>query len=154
MEKQISKILVAIDGSEKSFEAAHYALSLALKLDSLVVAVYVIVSETAFTYSSRKIIGGSSLNTLLEKERQRAERWFESVRQRSNSIKQATVIKFKSQVIVSPSVVSAIVDFAENEKIDLIVMGTRGRSSLKKLLLGSVSLGVLTYSRCPVLVVK
>ncbi|MFB5598679.1 MAG: universal stress protein [Nitrososphaeraceae archaeon] len=154
MEKQISKILVAIDGSEKSFEAAEYAVSLSLKLDSLVVALYVIVSETAFTYSSRKIVGGSSLNTLLEKEKQQAERWFESVRQRLNIIQQTTVIKFKSQVIVSPSVVSAIVNFAENEKIDLIVMGTRGRSNLKKLLLGSVSLGVLTYSRCPVLVVK
>lgn len=154
MEKQISKILVAIDGSEKSFEAAEYAVSLSLKLDSLVVALYVIVSETAFTYSSRKIVGGSSLNTLLEKEKQQAERWFESVRQRLNIIQQTTVIKFKSQVIVSPSVVSAIVNFAENEKIDLIVMGTRGRSNLKKLLLGSVSLGVLTYSRCPVLVIK
>ena len=154
MKKPISKILVAIDGSEKSFKAADYAISLSVKLGSLVIALYVVVSETGFTYSSKKILGGNSINTLLEKEKKQAELWFESVKQRANLFNPTTVIKFKSQVIVSSSVVSAIIDFSEREKIDLIVIGTRGKSGLKKLLLGSVSIGVLSYSKCPVLMVK
>jgi len=43
---------------------------------------------------------------------------------------------------------------AEKEKVDLIVVGTRGRSGFKKLLLGSVASGVVNYAHCPVLIVK
>jgi len=58
-------------------------------------------------------------------------------------------------MIVSPtSVVPAIVDYAEKNKVDLIVTGTKGRSGFVKLLLGSVASGVVTYSTCPVMVVK
>jgi nucleotide-binding universal stress UspA family protein len=46
------------------------------------------------------------------------------------------------------------VDCAEQKKVDLIVIGSRGLSGFKKLLLGSVASGVVTYSHCPVLVVK
>src|SRR5215831_9923722 len=42
----------------------------------------------------------------------------------------------------------------EENNIDLIVIGTRGRSGFKKLLLGSVASHVVTYAHCPVLVVK
>jgi nucleotide-binding universal stress UspA family protein len=45
-------------------------------------------------------------------------------------------------------------EYAEEENIDLIVLGTKGRSGFKKLLLGSVASGVVTYAHCPVLVVK
>ena len=40
------------------------------------------------------------------------------------------------------------------EKIDLIVMGTRGMGGFKKMLLGSVSSGVVTHAQCTVLVVR
>jgi nucleotide-binding universal stress UspA family protein len=52
------------------------------------------------------------------------------------------------------SIASTIVEFAENEKVDLIVVGTRGASGVKRMLLGSVASGVVTYAHCPVLVVK
>jgi nucleotide-binding universal stress UspA family protein len=51
-------------------------------------------------------------------------------------------------------VLPAIVDYAEKNKVDLIVVGTRGRSGFTKLLLGSVASGVVTYASCPVMVVK
>lgn len=47
-----------------------------------------------------------------------------------------------------------IVNYAENMNVELIVVGTRGRSGLKRLLLGSVASDVATYVHCPVLVVK
>jgi nucleotide-binding universal stress UspA family protein len=52
------------------------------------------------------------------------------------------------------SEVGAIVDYAENENVDLIVIGSRGRSGFKKLLLGSTASGVVTYVTCPVMIVK
>jgi nucleotide-binding universal stress UspA family protein len=63
-------------------------------------------------------------------------------------------IQVESKIIASPSVVGGIVNFAENEGIDLIIIGTKGRSGIKKLLLGSVASGVVTYAHCPVMIVK
>jgi nucleotide-binding universal stress UspA family protein len=58
-------------------------------------------------------------------------------------------------MVASPTaVVPAVVDYAEKNKVDLIVTGTKGRSGLTKLLLGSVASGVVTYASCPVMVVK
>jgi nucleotide-binding universal stress UspA family protein len=61
-------------------------------------------------------------------------------------------IKVRTQLIASPSVVGGIVDFADEENIDLIVVGTKGRSGLKKLLLGSVASGIVKYAHCPVMI--
>jgi nucleotide-binding universal stress UspA family protein len=52
------------------------------------------------------------------------------------------------------SVDGAVVNYAEEQNADLIVMGTSGMSELRKMLLGSVVTGVVRYSTCPVLVVK
>ena len=65
-------------------------------------------------------------------------------------------IRFKSEIIEDPTskVRSAIVDYAEREVVDLIVIGTRGRTGFKKMLSGSVASDVVTYAHCPVMVVK
>jgi nucleotide-binding universal stress UspA family protein len=64
-------------------------------------------------------------------------------------------VKLRREIIVnSRSLVGAIVDYAEHKGIDLIVIGSRGLSGFKKLLLGSVASGIVTYAHCPVLVVK
>ena len=49
---------------------------------------------------------------------------------------------------------STIIDYAERENVDLIVVGTKGRTGFKKMLLGSVASDVVTYAYCLVLVVK
>ncbi len=57
-------------------------------------------------------------------------------------------------VETSRSVVMAIVDFADKEKADLIVMGTSGTSGMGKLMLGSVAAGTVSSAHCPVLAVR
>ena len=49
---------------------------------------------------------------------------------------------------------NAILNYAESENVDLIVMGTRGRSGFRRVLLGSVASAVLSYARCPVMIVR
>ena len=51
-------------------------------------------------------------------------------------------------------VVREIMKILENEKVDLIVMGARGISGIKKLFLGSTSEAVVKKATCPVLIVK
>ncbi len=59
------------------------------------------------------------------------------------------------EFIIDPtSIVGAIVEYAEHENIDLLVIGSRGLTGFKKLLVGSVASGVVTYAHCPVMVVK
>lgn len=52
------------------------------------------------------------------------------------------------------SVAESIISYAAEQKADLIVIGTRGRSGLKRLVLGSVANGVVAHASCPVLVVR
>ncbi|HJR84567.1 MAG TPA: universal stress protein [Nitrososphaeraceae archaeon] len=52
------------------------------------------------------------------------------------------------------SITKGIVDYAKFNKVNLIVIGSRGITGFKKLLVGSVASGVVTYSDCPVLVIK
>jgi nucleotide-binding universal stress UspA family protein len=64
-------------------------------------------------------------------------------------------VSVKTEVLIKyTSVVKEIVEYAEDNKVDMIVIGSRGVTGLKKILLGSVANGVVTYSHCPVLVVK
>lgn len=57
-------------------------------------------------------------------------------------------------VFASESVSDAIVDFAETEAIDLIIMGNRGLSGSSRIKMGSVAAQVVKYSPCSVYVVK
>jgi nucleotide-binding universal stress UspA family protein len=50
-------------------------------------------------------------------------------------------VHLKTEIIASPSIVDGIVSFAEEENVDLIIIGTKGESVIKKFLLGSVFIG-------------
>lgn len=64
-------------------------------------------------------------------------------------------VKVRTDVVLgTSSVVKEIVEYADKNKIDMIVIGSRGLSGIKKMLLGSVASGVVTYAHCPVLVTK
>lgn len=143
--------MAAIDGSQDSMTAADYAISIASaaeKYNSELILLHVIPSEAKFGHSSG--IFGMVPPKLMERMEQEAHKWFEKIKDKTSS-----AITVSTEVIstgASPQV--AIVEYAENKNIDLIVVGTRGMSGLRKLLLGSVALGVIKYSHCPVLVVK
>jgi nucleotide-binding universal stress UspA family protein len=84
-------------------------------------------------------------------EKQKAEQDIDKVKQRATENK----VSVKTDVLIKyTSILKEIVEYAENNKVDMIVIGSRGMTGLKKLLLGSVATRVVTYSHCPVLVVK
>jgi nucleotide-binding universal stress UspA family protein len=82
--------------------------------------------------------------------RNEGEKYLDRVRFKANE----NNIKIKTEIISFINIAGAIVDYAEENNIELIVIGTRGLSGFKKLLVGSVATNVVTYAHCPVLVVK
>lgn len=157
--RNFSKILVAIDGSENSMKAAVYAIDIAKKDNSQLIALTVIDISTPRRVSSSFITAPTYGLKELEEKRKEAQQSLDKVEKlavKENNTNNDNNIQFKSEVIEDPTsrVGSAIVDYAERENVDLIVVGTRGRAGFKKMLLGSVASDVVTYAHCLVLVVK
>ncbi|MDW3605154.1 MAG: universal stress protein [Nitrososphaeraceae archaeon] len=64
-------------------------------------------------------------------------------------------IKFLTRVILTGvAVYGEILQYAEQNSINLIVIGTKGKSGFKKLLLGSIASDIVTYSDCTISVTK
>ena len=63
--------------------------------------------------------------------------------------------RFETAIIeAETSAASTIVDYAESKNVDLLIIGSRGRTGLKKMLVGSTASAVVKYAHCPVLVVR
>ena len=151
---KFSKVLIALDGSERSMMVTEYGITIARKSDSSeVIALHVIHSQIKYLYSSNvaTLVTSSTINTIVDAAKQEAQKWLTKIKEKADQ----SEVKLKIEFIVDPaSVVGSIVDYAERENIDLIIIGSRGLSGFKKLLLGSTTSGVVTYAHCPVLVVK
>lgn len=143
-QKKFTKILVSADGSEPSMNAADYAISVAKIYHSELIVLHVIPSDVS--------LFGPSPPPHLDELKKDAQQYLDKIVQTARTNKDDVMVA--SKIIAAPSVVGGIVNFAENERIDLIVIGTKGRSGIKKLLLGSVASGVVTYAHCPVMIVK
>ncbi|MDQ3083376.1 MAG: universal stress protein [Thermoproteota archaeon] len=67
----------------------------------------------------------------------------------------STDSNFETAIIeAETSAASTIVDYAESKNVDLLVIGSKGRTGLKKMLVGSTASEVVKYVHCPVLVVR
>ena len=151
---KFTKILVPIDGSKNSMKAVEYGIDIAQIYGCDLIVLHVLFSQSGFAFHTETVTGTittSSLDDLNKEARQDAERLFNEVKK----ISERTKIKVKTEVVVTViSVVEAILSYAEKEDIDLIVVGSKGRSGWKKLILGSIASGISTYAHCPVLIVK
>jgi nucleotide-binding universal stress UspA family protein len=145
-ENKFSKILVAVDGSQASMDAADQAIEMASKYNSEIIALHVILSDTT--------LFGTNPPQHIDEIKQQAQQYFDKIKQKMPNQHDNNKIQMRTELISSATAVGGIVGFAEKENIDLIVVGTRGRSGFKKLLLGSVASGVVNYAHCPVMVVK
>jgi nucleotide-binding universal stress UspA family protein len=78
-------------------------------------------------------------------------KWFNNIIEKA---KKSDVTIQTDIIVATKSVSSEIVDYADKYSVDLIIVGTRGRSGLKRMLLGSVASEVVKYADCPVLIIK
>jgi nucleotide-binding universal stress UspA family protein len=149
-----SKILIPVDGSTNSMKAIDYAIDLADKYKSELLALHVLYSQSGFAFHKETVAGAitsSSLNDLNLDAKQEAEKWFEEINKRAEEKK----VHIKTEVVFTViSIVEGILTYAEKENINLIIIGSKGKSGWKKLIVGSVASGISTYAHCPILIVK
>jgi nucleotide-binding universal stress UspA family protein len=153
-EPNFLNIVVAIDGSEPSFDAANYAISIAELYNSQLTALYAVSARVRDDVDSdipeEKM--PDQIRKIMHEAKIESEPWFTRIR---SAIESESLINFRTKIILSSVKVSgAIVNYSEDAKAELIVIGTRGRSGFKRLLLGSVASDTVMYAHCPVLVVK
>lgn len=143
------KILVPVDGSEHSLKALEVAVEFAKMKEA---QIYVISVAAA--------IGGIEDHELLphmlasqeEHVREFADQAIMTARERM--MKKQVDPDFSGTVTTMLSVPDAIIDFAQTEKIDLIIMGSRGLGASSIFKLGSIANQVVKHCHCSVYLVK
>jgi nucleotide-binding universal stress UspA family protein len=144
-EKTHKHILIAIDGSLAAENAADYGIEIARWSGAKVYAVYVIEI--------------SSFNSILMDEvwTKNMYEHFEKIGRKATSDVEenakAAGIGAES-IVLKGNPAKEILDFAEKQKVDMIVVGSIGKSGVQSFLLGSISGKVLRHSKIPVLVVR
>lgn len=136
------KVLLAVDGSDHSIRAAKQAVKLvAGSADSQVTIVFVADHANA---KNEVLHSGSSMELDLKR------------RKKLQPIEETLAtgeVKYKVEILHgTPG--PTIVEFANKEKFDILVIGSRGLNGLQEMVLGSVSHKVVKRANCPVLIVK
>ncbi len=155
MTKEISKLLVATDGSEGALHAAKFAAKIAHALDAHVTILTVHDDDVLMLHAMGPAVWpaavpDASLNVEEIKtatERKALETTLADTRAALEDITDVEVDQIWGHTA------EAICDYAKDNSFDLIVIGSRGRSAFARLLLGSVSAQVAHHSPCPVTIV-
>src|SRR5919108_1996435 len=149
----IKKILVPVDGSEISFKAANYAIHLAKLANAQLIPINIIEDvKQGGAIGLQERYGNTSLVKAFKKAKtQSAE---ESLKKIQNLAKKLRV-KVKGVILDADgkNEKKMITEYAMKNHIDLIIIGSKGRSRFKGLWIGGFTNSVLHHSTVPVLVV-
>lgn len=137
---KMEKLLVATDGSVFSKSAVREAVNLAKICSGKLYVVSVV--KTNLEYES-------IVPQIVEKEEEKMRQHLESVKDRAS--KEGVDCEIISHRSEEPY--QDIVDEAEKNQADMVIMGTHGRTGLKRLMMGSVTAKVIGHATCNVLVV-
>ena len=142
----MEKILVPFDGSGYSQKAFDKALEIAEKFTSKLIVITVLQSKM----SDSAGISLERMQEIQDEETDAATAMLKELESQAN----AKNVPFSMEVIHNPSSADGIVTFADKNNMDLIVIGSHGRTGFRKLVLGSVANGVVAQAKCPVLITK
>lgn len=137
----IKKILLPVDGSSFSEKAGEYAINLAKGFNAELIAIHVM------QVGATQKLESESIESIKLKQ---AETCFSSLKEKASDVS----LDMETKILVSRSIADAILEEAKDGDYDIIVIASRGLGGLKKLVLGSVTEGILQKSTVPVLVVR
>jgi nucleotide-binding universal stress UspA family protein len=149
-EIEIKNILVPIDGSEYSLKAAQYATRIARIEKAQLFCIHVVTPRMPYGYATPA--ASSTKSRYYDDIKNKVESWFDNVR---NIAKDEGIFDIKTEIFIDvKSIIESIIEYATRKNIDLIVIGTRGRTGLKRFFMGSVANGVVQHAHCSVLLVR
>ena len=147
---QPQKILLAYDGSAHSKEALTWAIDLSLQFGAALVAVKVMEPDVSHRSGAMFQEGyGVTLHERFIEMRKMDEKQMADVIEAGRK----TGIEVKTEILYG-NVAATILEYAEKNAANMIVVGAKGRGALEELLMGSVTRNLVSLSRIPVLVVK
>jgi nucleotide-binding universal stress UspA family protein len=160
--KMFAEILVPLDGSEYSLKALDYAITLAGKFSSVIHVVHIVhmvQAATASTYDTAFMMRGHELTSytsgpdfMIDLKTHLEENGRRILANTEAKIREVGIKAVTALLFGRPA--EEIIDYAEKEDVDLIVIGDRGLGSVRRFFLGSVSNIVSRHALCPVLIVK
>ncbi len=139
------KILVPVDGSKSALNAVKYAAKLSGNMRSDDTVTLITVHDDHGLRHAKQFVGKAKVDDYL---RELSEKELKS----SLAILKKAGIKYTT--IIQTGHVAAAIANAANKGYDMVIMGTKGRSALADLLIGSVAQRVLASCKKPVLLVK
>jgi len=142
----LKNILVPFDGSGYSEKAFEKALEITSKFDSKLTALTVL-------HAKLEDSSGVSIQRLGEMQEEQIDQATAILKNLEEKAKSKNV-QLSIKVIHNPSSAEGILSYADNNNVDLIVMGSHGRTGLRKIVLGSVASNVVGHAKCPVLITK
>lgn len=142
---KVNKILIPLDGSDNSFRALDAAIFLAKKCNAKIVCLYSIV---VIPITEAQMVAPIQFQV-------EDEKYARKVLEKAKNLAKQNNVEF-SQVINFGNAGYNIVKYVKNNanKIDLVVIGSRGGGAIKEIFLGSTSNYVLHKSPVPVTIVK
>ena len=136
------KIVFPTDFSHCSDAALAYATMLARALDASLLIVH--AEEPAVAYG-----GGEMYYGMLEPDHEELQKMLKEIKPTDPTV------PYEHRLLSGKSApAKLIVEFAKNEQAELIVLGTHGRTGLKRVLMGSIAESIIRHASCPVLVMK
>ena len=144
------RILVATDGSALSKKAVKHAISLAASTGASLVALKVVPRYPVSFFDGSATL---SVETVSEAEK----KWVTDAESQLDAVvkeAQSAGVKAKTAVVKSDLIAESIIAAAKKHKADIVVMASHGRKGIKRILLGSEALAVLTHSEVPVLILR
>lgn len=148
------KVLVPLDGSELAESALPHVKNLAKNscIDSIILF-HAIDKENPFAYQQlpdREETQCLDLSALLDWQCAKFKKYFKEVQLKLI----AEGLKVETVIIKAGRPDQSILDYAQLNDVDLIVIATHGYTGMKKMLLGSVALRVLHESHIPVFLIR
>ena len=140
-------ILVPVDGSETSYAAVGKAIEIAQAFKSKITVVQVLTLDP---YIAAEYISAAQTNDIIE----RARVSIQTTLNEALAKFEGTGLTVESKLLEGQVVHTEIAKAADELNADLIVIGSHGRTGLKKFFLGSVAQSVLSSAQAPVLIVR
>lgn len=134
------KILFATDFSPASVEALHYATSLARDSGAKLLITHIEEAPTAYA-------AGEMMLPPIDYPNPEIRKMLEAV------VPDDPAVPFEHHLEMG-SPAEEIVSLSNEHRVDLIVMGTHGRTGLRRVLMGSVAEAVMRHAECPVLTLR